>query len=137
VKRSRIDGWIDDAMGFMERHGFRLPPFAFWSPGRWREAGPDADEIRSRRRGWDVTDFGGGRFESLGLLLFSLRNGRLDDPANAKVYAEKIMVVRENQVTPRHFHWKKTEDIINRGAGRLAVELRNSTPEGADSPRRQ
>ena len=27
----------------------------------------------------------------------------------------KIMIVRENQVTPLHFHWKKAEDIINRG----------------------
>jgi len=55
------------------------------------------------------------------------------------VYAEKIMFVRENQVTPFHYHARKTEDIINRGGkgtGRLAVKLYNSTPDGglAETP---
>ena len=129
MKRSEINRHIEFASAFMAEHGFRLPPFAFWSADDWRRAGHDADEIRSRRLGWDVTDFGSGRFEQVGLLLFTLRNGRLDDPANRKMYAEKIMLVREGQVTPFHFHWLKTEDIINRGAGELVVELYNSTAD--------
>ena len=36
---------------------------------------------------------------------------------------EKIMLVREGQVTPLHFHWSKMEDIINRGGARLAVQV--------------
>jgi len=32
-------------------------------------------------------------------------------------------------VTPWHFHWQKTEDIINRGGGTLVVQLRNSSKE--------
>jgi D-lyxose ketol-isomerase len=53
-----------------------------------------------------------------------------------KPYAEKIMIVEENQETPMHFHWYKMEDIINRGGGNLVIELYNSTPdEGfADTP---
>jgi D-lyxose ketol-isomerase len=43
------------------------------------------------------------------------------------------MFVRQDQVTPFHYHGRKTEDIINRGGkgtGRLAVKLYNSSPEG-------
>jgi len=60
------------------------------------------------------------------LLLFTIRNGNLKLPKNVKNYAEKIMIVEENQVTTFHFHWQKTEDIINRGGGNLVVELYNS-----------
>ena len=43
------------------------------------------------------------------------------------------MYVRENQVTPFHYHVRKTEDIINRGGsgtGRLAVQLYNRRLDG-------
>ena len=99
---------------------------AIWTADDWNSAGPEADEIRINKLGWDLTDFGSGAFSKCGLLLFTLRNGNLLDPTNLKSYAEKIMVVDENQVTPFHFHWKKTEDIINRGGGKLVVELYNS-----------
>ena len=33
------------------------------------------------------------------------------------------MLVRKNQLTPTHFHWNKTEDIINRGGGVLCMRL--------------
>ena len=46
-----------------------------------------------------------------------------------KVYAEKILVVGEGQVTPTHFHFHKTEDIINRGGGTLALELHWAAPD--------
>jgi len=38
------------------------------------------------------------------------------------------MMVRENQVTLRHFHWHKREDIIVRGGGNLAIELFHVDP---------
>ena len=37
-------------------------------------------------------------------------------------------MVRENQVTPLHFHWHKEEDIINRGGGNLVIELFHADP---------
>jgi D-lyxose ketol-isomerase len=46
-----------------------------------------------------------------------------------KTYAEKVLIVDVDQVTPMHFHWYKTEDIINRGGGRLAIRLFNSTAD--------
>jgi len=39
------------------------------------------------------------------------------------------MVAGEEQVTPMHFHWNKTEDIINRGGGNLVMELYKTTPD--------
>lgn len=136
MKRSELNQAIADAAAFFAESRFVLPPFAEWTPEEWRRRGGEADEIRNRCLGWDVTDFNSGSFETLGLTLFTLRNGSLD---GGKVYAEKIMFVRENQVTPFHYHVCKTEDIINRGGrgtGRLAVQLYNSTAEGglAESP---
>lgn len=40
------------------------------------------------------------------------------------------MLVRENQLTPRHFHWHKREDIINRGGGNLVIEIIKADPAG-------
>jgi D-lyxose ketol-isomerase len=77
--------------------------------------------------GWDLTDFGSGEFAKMGLTLFTIRNGK--PGRDSKPYAEKIMVVRENQVTPMHFHWSKMEDIINRGGGNLMVELHLATED--------
>jgi hypothetical protein len=51
-----------------------------------------------------------------------------------KPYAEKIMIVEENQVTPMHYHWSKMEDIINRGGGNLVIELYNSNSENGFEP---
>lgn len=76
--------------------------------------------------GWDVTAFGGNNFAAQGLTLFTLRNGSPKGMPYEKCYAEKIMHVRDAQVTPMHFHWRKREDIINRGGGNLIVELWNA-----------
>jgi len=83
--------------------------------------------------GWDITDFGSGDFPRTGLFLFTLRNGspRNLETRQGKTYAEKVMLAGEDQVTPMHFHWQKTEDIIDRGGGNLVLRLYNSTPDGA------
>ncbi len=133
MKRSEINRAIAEADAFFAENRFVLPPFAHWRPEEWRQRGSEATELRSQRLGWDVTDFNSGRFESLGLTLFTLRNGTPEGGKGSKIYAEKIMFVRQDQVTPFHYHARKTEDIINRGGkgtGRLAVVLYNSTPEG-------
>ncbi|MEK7475709.1 MAG: D-lyxose/D-mannose family sugar isomerase [Candidatus Coatesbacteria bacterium] len=130
MKRSEINGLMREAVGFLEERRFPLPPFAFWGPGDWKTRGPEYDGIRDSMLGWDITDFGGGDFAKVGLLLFTLRNGGAGAGKGAKPYAEKIMIVQEEQVTPFHFHWSKMEDIINRGGGRLLVRLYNSTAAG-------
>jgi D-lyxose ketol-isomerase len=129
MKRSEINAAIRLAKTVFEENGFKLPPWSRWSPSEWRNAGPEAQEIRDAMLGWDITDFGGGDFQNVGLVLFTLRNGNLKQPGNPKTYAEKIMLVLPRQVTPLHFHWAKTEDIINRGGGDLVIQLYLSLPD--------
>lgn len=135
MKRSQINELQREATQFFEAHQFHLPPWAYWRQSDWEKNRDRAAEIKSLRLGWDLTDFGAGDFFRIGLLLFTLRNGFLRQ-AGAKDYAEKIMIVRENQITPLHFHWYKMEDIINRGGGNLVLELWNATPDEdlADTP---
>ena len=92
-----------------------------WSPAEWATKGEECEEIRRNQLGWDVTDFATGKFEEIGLTLVTIRNGNVK--YDKKTYCEKIMFVRENQVTPTHFHWKKMEDIIHRGGGTFCVRL--------------
>ena len=130
MKRSEINNYIRQAKELFNKAGFNLPPFAFWSPDEWKGKGPEADEIRENALGWDITDFGCGRFETQGLLLFTIRNGNYQNPERyPKKYAEKIMIVKPEQVTPMHFHWKKREDIINRSGGNLVLELYKSSED--------
>jgi len=125
-----------EAIVFLKEMNFHLPPFAFWARDEWRCKNHEYDEIRERLLGWDITDFGSHDFDRVGLLLFTLRNGTSKDGHDSKTYAEKIMIVQEEQVTPFHFHWSKTEDIINRGGGNLMIRVYNSMEDGrfADTP---
>lgn len=132
MKRSEINDIIRQSDAFLKDHQFHLPPFAYWSPAMWAEKGPEVERIVSRGLGWDVTDFGNGDFWRVGLSVFTLRNGVLEDlnRGRGELYCEKALVVSVEQVTPLHFHWTKTEDIINRGGGKLAIKLYNATEDG-------
>ncbi len=122
MKRSEINALIREAEAFFAEHRFTLPPWGYWSREDWRSRDPaTCREIFDHALGWDLTDFGRGDYDSLGLLLFTVRNGKPGD--RVRSYAEKIMIVKEGQVTPLHFHWSKAEDIINRGGGNLVIEL--------------
>lgn len=127
MKRSEINRYIREAIAFFGSNRFYLPSWATWSPEDWNGKGPECDEIRQNQLGWDVTDFAGGQFEKEGLTLVTLRNGNVR--RDAKVYCEKIMMVRVDQITPIHFHWKKMEDIINRGGGVLCMKLWKATSD--------
>jgi D-lyxose ketol-isomerase len=129
MQRSEVNSLIEEAVGFAASHGLLLPPFACWSPEEWRAKGAEADEIRDCMLGWDLTDFGSGEFPRVGLIMFTIRNGHLTDKRYTKPYCEKMLISGEQQVTPTHFHWSKSEDIIVRGGGKLAVQVYNSTPE--------
>ncbi|MBN1489359.1 MAG: D-lyxose/D-mannose family sugar isomerase [Phycisphaerae bacterium] len=133
MKRSEINANIRLAKDLFAKHGFQLPRWAHWSPADWKQAGAEAREIVECMLGWDITDFGSGDFARYGLTLLTIRNGNLARSGNEKTYAEKIMLVQPNQITPMHFHWAKMEDIINRGGGELVIQLYNATAdEGLD-----
>ena len=134
MKRSEINQIIANAKTFMEERRFFLPPWAYWSLSDWKENKERASEVIGNMLGWDITDFGSGDFSKRGLFLFTLRNGKWN--VDKKPYAEKIMIVTENQETPMHYHWSKMEDIINRGGGNLVIELYNAADDDslADTP---
>lgn len=121
MKRSEINQLIRESIDFFNRMNFKLPPWTFWKPADWKGKYETCSEIVDNMLGWDLTDFDSGNFHQRGLILFTLRNGNLKK--DKKPYAEKAMIVEENQETPMHFHWGKMEDIINRGGGNLVLEL--------------
>jgi len=119
---------------FCKKMNFALPPFCFWSAEDWKKKGSECDEIRDNMLGWDITDFGSGDFYKIGLLMVTLRNGNFNNPKYKKPYAEKLLITGEGQVTPYHYHYKKWEDIINRGGGNLLLKLYNKDPrDGLDT----
>ena len=129
MKRSQINQLIKESIGFFNEMNFQLPPWGYWSPKDWKGKYDSCSEIIDNMLGWDLTDFGSGEFHRRGLILFTLRNGNLEK--DQKPYAEKAMIVAENQETPMHFHWNKMEDIINRGGGNLVLELYKSDKNGS------
>lgn len=136
MKRSYVNRIIEEACLFLASHQFHLPPFASWSEQEWRSRLGRVQWIIDRKLGWDITDFGMGDFEGTGLILFTLRNGAAESLSQGRgmVYCEKVLIAGIKQITPHHFHWSKTEDIINRAGGTLAVELFNAdTSERLDN----
>ncbi|MBN9062809.1 MAG: D-lyxose/D-mannose family sugar isomerase [Rhizobiales bacterium] len=133
MKRTEINDAIRYAETLLERYRFALPPFASWTPDQWKERRADAAEIVRAKLGWDITDYGQGDFAKTGLTLFSIRNGDAEalKKGHGMLYAEKALIVRKDQVCPSHFHLSKTEDIINRGGGRLVLELVSTLPDGS------
>lgn len=131
MKRSEVNNIMKEAEAFIRQRGFYLPPFAYWTPAEWKTKGDESGEIVENQLGWDITDFGSGRFDKVGLFLFTVRNGSQGEMRvkRGKLYCEKLMVVRVGQVTPMHFHWNKVEDIINRGGGKLDIKLYNANSE--------
>ncbi len=132
MKRSTVNKIIANADEYIRSHGFHLPPFAYFSPAAMVSRKKELSAITNARLGWDITDYGAGNFDSMGLFLFTTRNGRLEELLNGggMCYAEKIMISRHNQISPMHRHVLKTEDIINRGGATLAIEMFESNENG-------
>ena len=126
MKRSEINAVLRDFEAMLKEYRFALPPFLDFTPEAWKEKGHEYDEIRDNALGWDITDYGLGKFREIGLSLITIRNGNANNPKYTKTYAEKIMMLYPGQVSPNHFHWKKMEDIINRGGGDLTFRLWNA-----------
>lgn len=136
MKRSYVNEIIKQSDEFIRSFGIHLPGFAYWSPSEFRANMQRAGGIVEAGLGWDITDYGGGNFDALGLFLFTTRNGSQADLAagGGMCYAEKIMISRHDQISPMHRHLLKTEDIINRGGASLAIEMLESDFEGNIDP---
>ena len=125
MKRSEINRAIKEMEALVNEYRFALPPFCHLTPEEWETKGSEYDEIRDNMLGWDITDYGLGNFEKVGFALITIRNGNQNNPKYKKVYAEKLLMLKEGQTSPMHFHWTKSEDIINRGGGVLIIHVYN------------
>lgn len=132
MKRSAINAIMADADEMIRQFGFVLPPFAYWTAEEFVARKDQAAHLITSRCGWDITDYGAGDYDRMGLFLFTLRNGLLDDlrQGGGMCYAEKLLISKQDQLSPMHSHILKAEDIINRGGAKLAVELYGSDDHG-------
>lgn len=132
MKRSDINDIMAQADDMIRSHGFILPPFAYWTPEEFAANAGSAKALIDARCGWDITDYGASDFDKMGLFLFTLRNGRLADlqRGGGMCYAEKLLISRQDQLSPMHTHVIKAEDIINRGGATMVVELYGSDEDG-------
>jgi len=62
-------------------------------------------------------------------VLYTVRNGLVDEPQTGVPYCEKYIVMKEGQHLPNHYHVFKSEDIINRAGGDISVWLWNADPK--------
>ncbi len=130
MKRSEINACIKHMEALINEHKFALPPFCHWTPEDWQDKGHEYDEIRDNMLGWDITDYGLGDWEKQGFALITIRNGNQHNPKYKKTYAEKLLMLKDGQHSPMHFHWVKSEDIINRGGGDLIIHVYNDKGDG-------
>lgn len=121
---------------FIRSFGIALPPFVYWTPDEMRANADIARAVLEGRMRWDITDYGQGNFDELGLFLFMLSNGRLSDlqAGGGMCYAEKLLISKQDQISPMHRHHLKAEDTINRGGAAMAIELKGSVPDGSFDP---
>ncbi len=130
MKRSEINRALREMENMCREYRCYLPPFCSFTPEQWTSLGHEWDEVRDCALGWDITDYGLGDFDRVGFSLITIRNGnRAMAERYPKVYAEKLLYLREGQYAPNHFHWFKTEDIINRGGGNVLIRVYNSLPD--------
>lgn len=132
MKRSRVNQIMAEADEMIRSYGFVLPPFARWTPEQFKANAATSSHIIDARCGWDITDYGRGKFDDMGLFLFTLRNGLLSDlqRGGGMCYAEKLLISKQDQLSPMHTHVIKAEDIINRGGATLVVKLYGSDDKG-------
>ena len=130
MKRSEINRALRWAEELLDAHGWKLPDMAYWDMAKWKANADRLDVVRRVMLGWDITDFGQGAFDRLGAVLYTVRNGLVEDPAVGVPYCEKLILMKAGQRLPLHYHVYKTEDIINRRGGTLALVLWNCDAAG-------
>ena len=74
MKRSEANRIIQYTIDVAKKAGFPLPEFAYYSPDDWKNLKEDEIELVENMLGWDISDFGSGDFEKIGLTIFTFRN---------------------------------------------------------------
>ena len=128
MKRSEINAAIAWAKELLKKKNITLPKMAYWSMDEWKANKDKLATVRKVMLGWDITDFGVNKFDEIGGVLYTVRNGDMNNPQIGVPYCEKYIIMKEGQRLPKHYHVFKTEDIINRAGGVLYVQLWNADP---------
>jgi D-lyxose ketol-isomerase len=115
MKRSQINNYIENFLAFCKKYSYSLPEFDYKNQAI-------LNELKNRQLGWDITDYGSGDFEKVGLSLFTVRNGNLKEEGTVP-YCEKTFYSLPGQKTPCHYHKKKTEDIFVRAGSDLIIKI--------------
>ncbi len=115
MKRSQINNHIEKFIQFCKKHQYKLPDFDYKNPDTIKE-------LKARQLGFDITDYGRGEFEKIGLALFTIRNGNPSE-SDTIPYCEKTMFCLPDQKTPCHYHKKKTEDIFVRAGSDSLIKI--------------
>ena len=63
MKRSEVNRAMVWAEQLLERNNIRLPHYAYWDIDQWAGNAGKLDTIRRVMLGWDITDFGSGKFD--------------------------------------------------------------------------
>ena len=71
MKRSTINEIMAEADEMIRSYGFVLPPFARWTPTEFQANAARASAITDAACGWDITDYGAGDYDKMGLFLFT------------------------------------------------------------------
>ena len=129
MKRSEVNREIKWAKEFLAANNIRLPDMAYWSLDDWKRNRDILETVRRVELGWDITDFGSNDFATVGAVLYTVRNGLVDEPKVGVPYCEKYILMKEGQHLPNHYHVFKSEDIINRAGGDISVYLWNADPQ--------
>ena len=123
MKRSVINRAMQWADTYLRANNIHLPEYAYWPLETWKDNASRLETIRKVMLGWDVTDFGMDDFDHIGAVLYTVRNGSIDDKSAGVPFCEKYIVMRDGQRLTNHYHVAKTEDIINRAGGVLRLYL--------------
>ena len=71
MKRSTVNEILKDGDAFIRSFGNIMPPFAYWTPAELKtRVAEDSPMIRDHALGWDITDYGQGKYDDMGLFLF-------------------------------------------------------------------
>ena len=128
MKRSAVNQAIAWAKDYLQKNNIHLPEYAYWPLETWKANVDKLDTVRKVMLGWDITDYGLDDFEHIGAVLYTVRNGSINDKSVGVPFAEKYIILRSGQRLTNHYHVAKTEDIINRGGGNVLIRVYNSLP---------
>ena len=77
MKRSELNEIMRTALARIKEFNFALPPFVTWTMDEWKTKTHEYDEIKDNMLGWDITDYGQGKFNELYRKLIGVLDKRI------------------------------------------------------------